>query len=144
MRFPRNLLRFRHQDFIFGIAVKKTRWPKPSLSADLPGQAWDLPSNWGRAYAQVSGDWNPIHLYAWTAKPFGFASHIAHGMALLAKVVADLPSPGDGPVVLSTQFEKPVYLPGSVICQHAPESGGYDYVVRGKRPNMFGWYGVKP
>lgn len=118
--------------------------PKPPLNADLPGQAWDLPSNWGRAYAQVSGDWNPIHLHAWTAKPFGFSSHIAHGMALLAKVVAAVPNPGEGPVILSTQFEKPVYLPGSVTFQYATERRGYNYVVRGKRPNMFGWYGVKP
>lgn len=34
----------------------------------------------GRRYAKVSGDYNPIHLYPYTAKLLGFKKAIAHGM----------------------------------------------------------------
>ncbi len=115
---------------------------KPPLDADVPGAPLELPSNWGRAYASVSGDWNPIHLYPWTAKAFGFSRHIAHGMALLAQVARVLPTPDEGPVTLTTRFEKPVFLPATVQLQSAPGKGGTHFVVRGDRPHMFGWYGA--
>ena len=115
---------------------------KPPLDRDVPGVSLELPSNWGRAYAQVSGDWNPIHLHPWTAKPFGFSRHIAHGMALLAKVEHALHRPGEGSVTLSTRFEKPVFLPATVMLQSASENDRTTFVVRGERPHMFGWYGA--
>ena len=38
---------------------------------------WRLPADQGRRYAAVSGDYNPIHLYGWAARPFGFKQPIA-------------------------------------------------------------------
>jgi len=116
--------------------------PKPPIGPDAGGTEIALNSNWGRAYAQVSGDWNPIHLHPWTAKPFGFSRHIAHGMALLAKVTTILPPPTGGPITLLTRFEKPVFLPATVRCQSVPERGGTAFVIRGNRAHMSGWYGV--
>ena len=116
--------------------------PKPPLGAEVAGVELELPSNWGRAYAKVSGDWNPIHVHPLTAKPFGFSGHIAHGMALLAKVVTVLPSPENGPIALMTRFEKPVFLPSTVVCQSGPENGGMVFVVRGERTHMSGWFGA--
>ena len=124
-----------------GVGQRPKR-PQPPLTGDVPGEALELPSNWGRAYAQVSGDWNPIHLHPWTAKPFGFPRHIAHGMALLAKVEHMLPRPTEGSVTLFTHFEKPVFLPAKVMLQTASEKNGTSFVVRGERPHMFGWYGA--
>ena len=49
---------------------------------------WRLPADLGRRYAAVSGDANPIHLTALTAKALGFPRAIAHGMWSLARVVA--------------------------------------------------------
>ena len=40
---------------------------------------WELPAGAGRRYARVSGDYNPIHLWALTARPFGFRAPILHG-----------------------------------------------------------------
>lgn len=42
---------------------------------------WDIPGDFSRKYASVSGDYNPIHLYGITAKLFGFPHGcIMHGM----------------------------------------------------------------
>jgi len=58
---------------------------------------WDIPGDFSRKYASVSGDYNPIHLYAITAKLFGFPNGcIMHGMwsiaascALIMPVIQD-------------------------------------------------------
>jgi len=41
---------------------------------------WKAPADIGRRYARVSGDYNPIHLSALTARLFGFPQAIAHGL----------------------------------------------------------------
>lgn len=83
-------------------------------AAELPltGQ-WSLGSDLGRRYAAVSGDRNPIHLSAVTARAFGFRRAIAHGMWTKAAALAGLgrlPRPVDIDVV----FHKPVELPSTV------------------------------
>jgi acyl dehydratase len=56
--------------------------------------AWRLPADLGRRYAALSGDRNPIHLYPWTARLFGFRRQIAHGMWSAARCLAALNAPG--------------------------------------------------
>ena len=51
-------------------------------------QTWSLAADLGRRYAKVAGDFNPIHLYAWSAKLFGFKKAIVHGMWTLAHALA--------------------------------------------------------
>jgi hypothetical protein len=41
---------------------------------------WKAPADIGRRYARVSGDYNPIHLSALTAKLFRLPQAIAHGL----------------------------------------------------------------
>lgn len=73
-----------------------------------------LPGNAGRRYAQLSGDYNPIHLWNWSAKLLGFPAAIAHGMHTLAMSVsmmyAKTPSSFKG-CVISNQFLNPALLP---------------------------------
>jgi hypothetical protein len=57
----------------------------PSIIIDLP-----FSGDVGRKYAKVSGDCNPIHLYAATAKLLGFKTAIAHGMYSKALVFSKL------------------------------------------------------
>lgn len=45
-------------------------------------------SDTGLKYAYVSGDWNPHHLYTWTARILGYRAPIAHGLWTLARSVA--------------------------------------------------------
>ena len=50
---------------------------------------WSLPASASRAYAAVSGDVNPIHMSALTAKAFGFPRAIAHGMYTAARALSE-------------------------------------------------------
>ncbi|GAM57011.1 acyl dehydratase [Vibrio ishigakensis] len=61
-----------------------------------------------RGYAKVSGDYNPIHLHALTAKPFGFKRPIAHGMFMLAKAISTLDL---NTRYLKVSFHRPALLP---------------------------------
>jgi acyl dehydratase len=80
---------------------------------DVPVLAqWRLPGDLGRRYAAVSGDHNPIHLHAWSARPFGFPRAIAHGMWTKARCLAALRLPGA--FTVEVRFKKPVLLPGTV------------------------------
>jgi acyl dehydratase len=78
------------------------------------GTVWRLPADLGRQYAGVSGDHNPIHLYALTAKALGFPRQIAHGMWSKARCVAALENRLPDAVRVDVAFKKPILLPGSV------------------------------
>jgi acyl dehydratase len=79
------------------------------------GDPWQVPADQGRRYAGVSGDYNPIHLYGWSAKLFGFKRPVVHGMWTLARAVAALTGrAGATPLrTLDVQFRSPLYLPSS-------------------------------
>ena len=47
----------------------------------------DVLANTGIEYAKVTGDWNPHHLFKWSAWLLGYKQPIAHGMWTLAKAV---------------------------------------------------------
>lgn len=71
------------------------------------------PAGIGRRYGAVSGDLNPIHLSALSAKLFGFKRAIAHGMWTKARALALLLPPQ--PVAAATasvEFKRPLLLPG--------------------------------
>lgn len=72
-----------------------------------------FPEDVGRRYARVSGDWNPIHLWPFLSKRFGFKRPIAHGMYSLARCLALLEARGVDLVGkrLEAKFRAPVMLP---------------------------------
>jgi acyl dehydratase len=89
----------------------------PGMKLELvpsSGIEWRLGADLGRRYAAVSGDHNPIHLYAVTAKAFGFPRQIAHGMWSTARCVAMLDPRLPDAVRVDVAFKKPVLLPGTV------------------------------
>lgn len=68
----------------------------------------------GRRYARLSGDYNPIHLYRWSSRLFGFKQPIIHGLFLVSEAYAELEKLVAGFVPESAfQFKSPLYLPGS-------------------------------
>jgi len=86
-----------------------------TLADPPPGTVdWRLPADLGRRYAAVSGDHNPIHLYALTAKAFGFPRQIAHGMWSKARCLAAIENRLPDAVRVDVGFRKPVLLPGTV------------------------------
>ena len=105
---------------------------------------WQLSADIGRRYARVSGDRNPIHLYASTAKLFGFPRAIAHGMWLKAHCLASLEAaqalPGDR-FEFSVEFKKPVLLPSPVTMQFYTLESGLQFSLvddAGKRAHLTG------
>ncbi|WIM67657.1 MaoC/PaaZ C-terminal domain-containing protein [Corynebacterium breve] len=73
-----------------------------------------LGADLGRKYAKVSGDYNPIHLSAASAKMFGFKSAIAHGMWTHAWALAAQEDHLPDAYETRVQFSKPVALPSTV------------------------------
>lgn len=87
---------------------------------------WQAPVNTGRRYARVSGDYNPIHLSAASARLFGFPQAIAHGLWNKARTLAALSEhlPASN-LEIAVSFKKPVRLPSEVIlCASAAGSSG--------------------
>ena len=66
----------------------------------------------GRSYGRVSGDINPIHLSALTAKFLGFRKAIAHGMWTKARALATLmPREAVDQAEVIVEFKTPLFLP---------------------------------
>lgn len=79
-----------------------------------PTGIWRLPAGTGRDYAAVSGDWNPIHLFAPTARALGAKGPIAHGMYTASRALAGVGVPAGTPLRWTVEFAVPVPLPGTV------------------------------
>lgn len=94
----------------------------------VPGKNWSLPAGLGRRYAAVSGDRNPIHLHALTARPFGFPRAIAHGMWTAARCLAEQEKEQEQeqegpPTHARVDFKAPVLLPSTVTYSRTTHSG---------------------
>jgi hypothetical protein len=82
----------------------------------------------GRRYAKLSQDYNPIHLYATTAKLFGFPRAIAHGMWSAARCLALLqPEMKSVPTQFAVQFKQPLLLPGRVALGYSRDKSAIDF-----------------
>jgi acyl dehydratase len=91
---------------------------------------WKLGGDLGRRYAAVSGDRNPIHMHALTAKPLGFAGAIAHGMWTKARCLAALDSRLPDAFTVDVRFRKPILLPARVEFASATEGDEIAFAVR--------------
>lgn len=104
----------------------------------------DAPEPTGRRYAGVSGDRNPIHMHALSARLFGFPKAIAHGMWSKAKALAVLEQQDDwrpGPMRVSCQFKKPLLLPGTAQLNWRGDESGLDIQLlnaKGDAPHLSG------
>lgn len=108
--------------------------PIPSIPADAPASAtWALPGDLGRRYGAVSGDCNPIHMHALTARPLGFHSAIAHGMWTKARAIAQLDNRLPDSFTAETRFRKPVFLPSTVEFSSTESSDQILFSVRNAR-----------
>jgi acyl dehydratase len=81
-----------------------------------PLASWVLSAGAGRRFARATGDYNPIHLWGWTARPFGFARPILHGFctaAMTAHALVEGPLRGDPGALrrLRILFRAPISLP---------------------------------
>jgi hypothetical protein len=79
-----------------------------------PQAEWRLAEDLGRRYGAASGDRNPIHLHALTARVFGFPRAIAHGMWTKARCLSALQPTLPDAFTVDVVFRKPILLPGAV------------------------------
>lgn len=72
-------------------------------------------------YAQISNDYNPIHLDEELAKSHGFPNTIAHGMLTMAKawsvISGNLLTPTDFPEDYELEFPSPVHANDVIVLQ---------------------------
>lgn len=108
-------------------------------------QRWSLGGDLGRRFAQVSGDFNPIHTSWLGARLFGFRRPIAHGMWTLGRALAAQQPPH--PLVaaeLDCEFKLPIFLPAAVtLWNRLPDGPRHEFEVRnnaGDKPHMRGLF----
>lgn len=115
--------------------------PTPFVPPTPTGR-WTLSGDVGRRYAAVSGDRNPIHLSALSAKALGFPRAIAHGMYTASRALADVGAGRGDAFDWSVEFVKPVLLPGTVTVRVAgSRSDGFTFAgwdARSGRPHLTG------
>ncbi|WXL26570.1 MaoC/PaaZ C-terminal domain-containing protein [Ectopseudomonas mendocina] len=96
--------------------------------------SWQAPADIGRRYARIAGDYNPIHMFALTAKLFGFPRAIAHGLwnkgRALAELGERLPKAG---YEVGVRFQKPVLLPSQVHLQASDDAAQGQFSITGDK-----------
>lgn len=105
-----------------------------STGPDVPdaGERWEaitsmtVKEDTGRSFARLNGDFNPIHMHALAAKPFGFPRAIAHGWWSLGRILAlldqDEPVAG-GELTATISFRKPVLCPSRPTLARREQDG---------------------
>ena len=89
-----------------------------------------VPESTGRKYAAVSGDRNPIHMHALSARLFGFPRAIAHGMWLKARTLAALEGRLPAAYTVQVSFKTPVLLPSTIAIATATDGSDWLLDVR--------------
>ena len=87
---------------------------RADFKAPDPTAMWQLGVDTGRAYAAVSGDFNPIHLSVLSAKALGMRRSMAHGMYLASRALADIGAAKGDSFGWKVEFDSPVFLPARV------------------------------
>jgi hypothetical protein len=115
------------------------------IAADAPLSCqteFSAPADMGRRYGAVSGDRNPIHMAALSAKLFGFKRAIAHGMWTNARALSFLlPTTPVEQARLAVEFKTPLYLPGRAALWSARNGTTALFEVRdakGQKPHLRG------
>ncbi|GFS20313.1 dehydratase [Elysia marginata] len=89
----------------------------------------DAPANTGVDFANATQDYQPQHLYRWTAKLVGFKAPIAHGLWSMAVAVDRIMSSEPDsfqdryPLHMDVSFKRPLVLPGKAVLQFEKPSG---------------------
>ena len=120
--------------------------PYVSALGDLPPLArqadFYADSGIGRRYGLVSGDVNPIHLSAITAKFLGFRRAVAHGMWTKAKALSTLlPREDVAYASVQVEFKTPLFLPARASLWAVRDEHGAVFEVRnarGDKPHLRG------
>lgn len=124
--------------------------PGGDYAPPKPHAEWHVPADIGRRYGEVSGDRNPIHLHAMTARLFGFRRAIAHGMWTKARSLAALEGRLPTTYTVDVSFKLPVTLPSKVAFAAVQDGDAWAFDLFGAtsgKPHLTGtvtWPGRTP
>jgi hypothetical protein len=110
------------------------RRARRDFTAPAPTGRWSLDAGTGRRYAEVSGDANPIHMSALSARAFGFPRAIAHGMYTASRAFTESRPDLTRPLQWDVRFEAPVTLPGTVLVRYDDQEDGATHCVGWRAP----------
>lgn len=106
-------------------------------------ESWQVRSYYGRRYARISHDFNPIHLARFTSRWFGFKRPIAHGMWSLARCLAAIDA--REPITrakIEARFMLPIFLPAWVTFVTGQDGDRQRFRLldaSARRPHILGW-----
>ncbi len=92
-------------------------------------EEWVLDKGTGMRYAQVSGDFNPIHLHPLSARLFGFPRAIVHGMWTKARCLAAIAEQLPPAFEVDVQFKLPILLPAQVTMTQSQQEDHLHFSV---------------
>ncbi|MBX9857778.1 MAG: hypothetical protein K2Y26_19775 [Gemmatimonadaceae bacterium] len=93
--------------------LAELRRKDPQLDATQAGSvvgAIRIPSDMGKRFGQVSGDFNPVHTTAWAARLFGVKRPFLQGLGLRNAMIRQLALHGRPLVRFSMSFASPAFL----------------------------------
>lgn len=94
---------------------------------------WTVSRDAGRRYAALSGDWNPIHLWPWTARLMGMRTPIIHGAHTLAQACALLQAKSGRDIAsVWCRFRQPVPLGAHVALVADQAEGRFTALCNGR------------
>ncbi len=106
--------------------------PEVAPVGDVVGE-WVVTTDAGRRYADLSGDWNPIHLWPWSARLMGMHAPIIHGMETMARVCAAFEQSTNRRVTsLACRFKRAVPLGASATLMACEVPGSFVVLCSGR------------
>jgi len=116
-----------------GSRAGRAATPQPEIPSGQALGGWSVPRDAGRRYAALSGDWNPIHLWPWTARLMGMRAPIIHGAHTLARACALLQAQsGQELGAVWCRFRQPVPLGADVALVADQAEGRFTALCNGR------------
>ena len=118
-----------------GVPAPDAEAVKPSSPDTIVKHTLNAEKNIGWRYARTSSDYNPIHLWDFGARMFGFNQAIAHGMWSMARSLSSLPvGTFDSPCRVDVVFKRPVTIPAPLTLEtwRTPDGDGFALKGAGK------------
>ena len=118
-----------------GVPAPDAEAVRPPSPDAIVKHALTAEKNIGWRYARTSSDYNPIHLWNFGARMFGFNQAIAHGMWSMARSLSALPAGTfNSACRVDVVFKRPVSIPAPLTLEtwHTPEGDGFALKGSGK------------
>lgn len=120
------------------------RSPRP----DGPEMArWRTLSTVGWHFGKLTGDYNPLHLWTWYARLFGFKAAFHHPQLVLGQCMARLPEPRGTSQRLDAWVKGPVFYGTDVRLRTSTKADGVEFALTvgaEARPSIVGGWRAVP